>query len=642
MDQRRPHDPSLAEDAALRLVLEGTAAETGAGFLAALVQNLARALGTHAAWVAEYLEASRRLRALAFWLGDHFVDDFEYEVSNTPCEAVVVERRYIHIPERVIELYPRDPDLPPLGAVSYAGAPLQDSSGVVLGHLAVLHTAPMPERARDTTLFRIFAARAAAELRRMRAEAALREREAKLSGLIGGAMDAIVELDGELRITGLNPAAERAFGGAAGRLLGTRFAELVSPDDGQTLQRLRQQLDERSDARRSLWISPGLRARTVDGVEFPAEATLSRFELRGAPYYALILRNVNDRLQSERTIRSLTAETAYLKEELRALRDADAIIGDSPALAQVLEAVSQVAGTDATVLVLGETGTGKELIARRIHAESRRRDKPFVAVNCAAVPSTLVESEFFGHEAGAFTGATKRREGRFALADGGTIFLDEIGELPLELQAKLLRVLQDGTFEPVGSSQTRRVDIRIIAATNRALEQAVRAGGFREDLFYRLNVFPIAVPPLRQRGGDVVQLAAAFAAQFAAAMRRSIAPLTERDAQRLCSYAWPGNVRELRNVIERAVITVRDGQLQLDLPEPAAAAPGPAVHDGGAAPVHTAEELRAIERANILRALERTDWRVAGPSGAAQLLGMNPSTLASRMKALGISRSRPG
>ncbi|MGZ5958037.1 MAG: sigma-54 interaction domain-containing protein, partial [Myxococcaceae bacterium] len=293
---------------------------------------------------------------------------------------------------------------------------------------------------------------------------------------------------------------------------------------------------------------------------------------------------------------------------------------------------------DTTVLILGETGTGKELFARAIHEGSRRRGKPLVKVNCAAIPAALIESEFFGHERGAFTGATARRDGRFTLADGGTIFLDEVGEIPLELQGKLLRVLQEGEFEPVGSSRTRKVDVRVIAATNRDLGKAVAEGKFREDLFYRLSVFPLVVPALRERGDDVVLLAEEFARQFAARTGKRLLPLGPEAAGRLRAYTWPGNVRELQNVIERAVITARDGQLNLEraLPVPEdPAAPAPE-----AARVLTARELARLERENLRRALETTDWQIAGEAGAARLLGLAPSTLASRMKALRLRRHR--
>jgi transcriptional regulator with GAF, ATPase, and Fis domain len=320
------------------------------------------------------------------------------------------------------------------------------------------------------------------------------------------------------------------------------------------------------------------------------------------------------------------------------------IEGRSPALRRALQGVAQVAATDATVLLLGETGTGKELFARAIHDRSRRSDRPLVKVNCAAMPATLIESELFGHERGAFTGASRRRDGRFALADGGTIFLDEIGELALELQGKLLRVLQEGEFELVGGSQTRRVDVRVIAATNRDLQEAVRRGQFREDLYYRLSVFPLHLPPLRERGDDVVLLATAMAERLARGLGKMVAPPGPADVAALRSHPWPGNVRELRNVVERAIITSSDGQLHLDRWLSTAAFPyggssasraGPR---GGDGEILTERRLRQLERDNMIAALERAGWRVAGEGGAAALLDVSPSTFKSRMKALEIQR----
>jgi transcriptional regulator with GAF, ATPase, and Fis domain len=299
-----------------------------------------------------------------------------------------------------------------------------------------------------------------------------------------------------------------------------------------------------------------------------------------------------------------------------------------------------VAPADTTVLILGETGTGKELFARAIHEASRRKGKPLVKVNCAAIPAALMESEFFGHERGAFTGATARRDGRFTLADGGTLFLDEVGELPPELQGKLLRVLQEGEFEPVGSSRTRTVDVRLVAATNRDLKQAVTDGKFREDLYYRLSVFPLTLPPLRERGKDVVLLAETFARQFAVRTGQRLAPIGPDAIARLREYAWPGNVRELQNVIERAVITAHDGKLNLDRALPVTVTGGSGHPIPDLQGVLTARDLARLERENLRRALEATDWQIAGDSGAAKLLGLAPSTLASRIKALRIRRHR--
>jgi transcriptional regulator with GAF, ATPase, and Fis domain len=329
-------------------------------------------------------------------------------------------------------------------------------------------------------------------------------------------------------------------------------------------------------------------------------------------------------------------------DEAPVLDSCEGIVGRSPALLGALRAVSQVAPTQATVLITGESGTGKELIARAIHRNSRRRDGPLVKVNCAAVPAALIESEFFGHERGAFTGATGRREGRFMLADGGTIFLDEVGELALELQAKLLRVLQEGEFEPVGTSRTRRVNVRVVAATNRDLQGEVRAGRFREDLFYRLDVFPVHLPPLRDRPGDIPLLVAAFVDRLSRQLQRRFAPPSRDCLRQLQAYDWPGNVRELHNVVERAVITARGDALDLAgaLPQPEELQAVVERAPSAARRVLTVRELHQIERDNLLLALEVAGWRVSGPGGAAELLGINASTLSSRIKALRIERQR--
>ena len=626
----------------LQTILKGTASETGEPFFRALVENLCRALGTQGAWVTEYMPQHRLLRALAFRLGENWVADYEHPIDGTPCEIAVKTGRLVHYPDRVFELFPREANLRRMGAVSYMGVPLIDLDGSVLGHLAVMDHKPMPANPESVTVFEIFAGRAAAELRRLRAEREVREREAELGSLVESAMDAIVQLDAGLRVVRLNPAAERTFALAAGSGHGTPIGALLEGDDARRLEALAREL-EASSGDRSRWIAGGLTGRLGSGGTFPAEATISAFDAAGGTQFTLILRNVDERHQAERRIRSLTEETEYLRTELRELGRPGEIAGRSESLAQVLRDLREVAPTDTTVLIVGETGTGKELFARALHMASNRRDKPLVKVNCAAIPATLIESEFFGHERGAFTGATSKRDGRFALADGGTLFLDEVGELPIELQGKLLRVLQEGEFEPVGSSRTRKVDVRVIAATNRDLARSIAEGQFREDLFYRLSVFPISLPPLRERGDDIVLLAEEFARQFSVRMNRRIEPLTAPMAARLKAYPWPGNVRELQNVIERAVITARDGRLNLDRALPAltgtaAETPSPTPADAGGSAVLTIEDFSRLERENLLRALERTDWQIAGESGAARLLGMAPSTLTSRMKTLGLRR----
>jgi DNA-binding NtrC family response regulator len=322
----------------------------------------------------------------------------------------------------------------------------------------------------------------------------------------------------------------------------------------------------------------------------------------------------------------------YLVEEIRS--DRDAMVGDSPALRRVLEQIAQVATTDSTVLIQGETGTGKELVARAIHERSPRRERPLVKVNCAALPRDLVESELFGHEKGAFTGATQQRRGRFELADGGTLFLDEAGELPLEAQAKLLRVLQEREFDRVGGTRSLRTDVRVIAATNRDLQARVAAGGFRADLYYRLNVFPIVVPPLRERRDDIPGLVRHFATKAARKLGRTLDGISPAFVERASAYDWPGNIRELENLVERAIIMSNGGVLDavelFSQAPPSEKAPSVAASDA------TLEEM---ERAHIRRVLERTRWVIEGERGAARILGLNPSTLRGRLRKLGIRKT---
>jgi formate hydrogenlyase transcriptional activator len=343
----------------------------------------------------------------------------------------------------------------------------------------------------------------------------------------------------------------------------------------------------------------------------------------------------------EQLTNRLQRENVYLQEEIRKEHNFVEMVGSSPALLATLRRVEQVAPTDSTVLISGETGTGKELIARAIHDRSPRRDRPLVKVNCAAISAGLVESELFGHVKGAFTGALERRHGRFELADGGTLLLDEVGELPLETQVKLLRILQEQEFEPVGSSRTVRVNVRVLAATNRDLEEAVKASRFRADLYYRLAVLPVEVPPLRERREDIAQLAMFFLARFAKRFGKAVEAISRASLDRLLAYPWPGNVRELQNVIERAVVLADGPVLELgrgllpanagrdDPPTPAAGAPDPT------------ESLDGVERRHILVTLERVRWVIEGPQGAARILGLHPNTLRSRMERLGIRRPRP-
>jgi len=344
----------------------------------------------------------------------------------------------------------------------------------------------------------------------------------------------------------------------------------------------------------------------------------------------------------------LQKENVYLQEEIRTEHNFEEIVGNSPALLAVLRKVEQVAPTESTVLIYGETGTGKELIARAIHDRSARKNRPLLKVNCSAISAGLVESELFGHVKGACTGAFERHIGRFELADGGTIFLDEIGELPLGTQVKLLRVLQEREFEPVGSNRPVRVDVRVIAATNRNLHESIRTGDFRSDLFYRLNVFPIDVPPLRERRSDIPQLAMFFLVRLSKKFGKDIQGMPQTTVDRLISYSWPGNIRELQNVIERAVILSQSSVLELepDLVPVLTPADSSSIRDRSpgvvkppslALPMSTT--LEEVERGHIIAVLNQTRGVVEGPRGAARILGLHPNTLRHRMQKLGLKRT---
>src|SRR6516164_6314198 len=352
--------------------------------------------------------------------------------------------------------------------------------------------------------------------------------------------------------------------------------------------------------------------------------------------------DITDKVLMEQEKNRLAAQNIYLQEEIKAVHNFEEIVGRSGAVLEAIEKVNRVAKTDAAVLITGETGTGKELFARAIHSASNRHAKPLIKLNCAALPTSLVESELFGHEKGAFSGAITRRIGRFELANGGTIFLDEIGEVPMDVQVKLLRVLQEREFERIGGTETIKVDVRIVAATNRDLTKAIRDGKFREDLFYRLNVFPLALPPLRDRTGDISLLVQFLVAKFAARVGCHISAIASDTMDRLTSYHWPGNIRELENVLERAIILSNDTVLRID----AEVFGAPAKQSPASAPTAVAKpdepnggSLETMERSHILAVLKQTKWVIEGAKGAAKILDLHPNTLRSRMKKLGIRRA---
>ncbi len=447
--------------------------------------------------------------------------------------------------------------------------------------------------------------------------------EAIFRSLVEFAPDAIVVMDGGGRILLINRQTEQMFGYSREQLLG-QPVEVLLPErlrGAHAAHRAGYVLQPRT---RPMGLGLDLMARRADGSEFPVEISLSPLETEAGLVVMSAIRDITVKARLEQ-------EKIYLQEELIAHESFEEIIGVSQAIKKMLKAVERVAQTETTVLLLGETGTGKCLVGRAIHNLSPRKGRAFVDVNCAAFPAGLIESELFGHEKGAFTGALSRRVGRFELADGGTILLDEIGEMPVELQVKLLRVLQDREFERVGSSSTIKVDVRVIAATNRDLETAVQEGRFRPDLYYRLSVFPIRIPPLRKRPEDIPLLVKHLVAKYGRKLGKRIETIPQRAMDALLAYPWPGNVRELENVIERGVILSRGTELELGewLPKPAVAARGTRLP--------TLEEL---EREHITAVLELTGWKVSGEEGAAQQLGLKPTTLEARMKNLGIKRSK--
>jgi formate hydrogenlyase transcriptional activator len=516
-------DRHIAEDT-FRSIVVGTASATGNEFFPSLARHMAKALRARYAFITD-CDDQKRAKALAFWKGDQLGENFEFDIADTPCEKVL-HGEVCHYREGLQKLFPLDTGLVDLQAESYLGVPMLDRAGRVIGHIAILHDKPMNRDQHAIDLVKIFAARAAAELKRQRAEA---------------------ELQNAL----------------------------------EQVKNLQKQLE---------------------------------------------------------------AENVYLQEEISKEHNFEEIVGNSQSILEVLDRVETVAPTDSTVLIMGETGCGKELIARAIHSHSSRKHRPLVKVNCGAIPTGLVESELFGHMKGAFTGALERRTGRFELADGGTLFLDEVSELPLDTQVKLLRVLQEHEFEPLGSSRTLKVNVRIIAASNRDMQTAVQEGRFRADLYYRLNVLPIAVPPLRERRADIPLLTTFFVERFARQFRKQVTGISHDTMDILSRYDWPGNIRELQNVIERAVVLSRTPVLRLGtdlLPLRTAPAPEETQKCGNDSLLDDSVDstLEQVERRHIARVLEQTSWVIEGDRGAAKILDLHPNTLRSRMKKLGIERT---
>ena len=617
--------PSTDDLSALRAIIEGTAHSTGEEFFQSLVRHLASAMGVGNALIAEF-SGPARVHSLAYWQNDKLVGNVEYDLPGTPCEDVV-RGNLCHYPVGVSKRFPLDTALVEMGIESYLGVPLMASDGGHLGHLCVFDSRSMPNEPRHMLIFRIFAARAAAELERLRMEILVRESNERFRDLFDEAPIAYVHEDLESRFISANRTAMQILGIKPEEVPGMVGSSLVpnTPDAQKRIQEAFSSIGKGTDTNGVV-----LELRRKDNGKPIWIQWWSRPDPSGK-YTRTMFIDITDRVLMEQEQARLAAQNVYLQEEIKLVHNFEEIVGQSQALLDVIEKVNRVAQTGSTVLITGETGTGKELIARAIHSASPRCDKPLIKLNCAALPSSLVESELFGHEKGAFTGAIVRRIGRFELAAGGTIFLDEIGELPPEAQAKLLRVLQEREFERVGGATSIKADVRVIAATNRDLLSAVKEKTFREDLYYRLNVFPIELPPLRNRTGDIPMLVHFLANKFAMRIGKRIESVSQMAMERLLAYPWPGNIRELENVLERAIILANSSTLEIEPQMLAISSPD----DSEAARSSTLEQ---VERVHIQAVLKQTDGIIDGERGAAKVLGLHPNTLRSRMKKLGISR----
>jgi PAS domain S-box-containing protein len=642
-------------------VAEGMSGQTGDAFFHSLVRRLATALEADFVLVGILQPGGKRIRTLAAYGDGADAPTLEYDLDGTPC-ANVMEKRLCSYPSGVQQMFPRDLMLADVGAEGYVGSPIIDTNGRCLGLICALSRRPLKYPKLAETLLQLCAIHAAAELERKNFEEALAESEKRLRGLLTHGVEAVLRIELERPVSldlpedeqieliyrhgyvsDCNDQAAQLFGHLkAHELIGARLEAVSSLADPEQIERMRAGI-------RSRWQFSQVE-RIINGrhLLMTRQGEIENGHLTGGWVTA---RDITELKQAEREILRLNSEleqrvaeltelkgrleqdNAYLIEEIKADHNNEEMIGDSPRFRELLEKIRLVAGTSATVLITGETGTGKELVARAIHNLSPRRDRPLVKINCAAISAGLVESELFGHVKGAFTGATERRVGRFEHAHGGTLFLDEITELPLESQSKLLRVLQEQEFEPVGSNRTVKVDVRVLAATNRNLSEAVREGRFRMDLYYRLLVIPVDVPPLRERREDIPALAVHFVATLARQFGRRVKRISEATMRHLTAYDWPGNIRELENFLARAVVLcpgeVLDVSLDLMGSHGAPEAPPPQ---------SLPQSLEEAERRHIEGILASTRWVVEGPKGAAGILKMNPSTLRSLMKRLDIRR----
>ena len=646
-------------------------------FFNSLAQYLAQSLGMDFVCIDRLEADGLTAQTVVVWSDGHFRDNVIYALKDTPC-GEVVGNAVCCFPANVCQVFPRNQVLKDMQAESYIGVTLWAHSGQPIGLIAVIGRNPLTNRLLAETTLKLVAIRASGEIERLMAEEALRKAQAILKAAIDNNPVGIVIADapsGVLRY--VNDAGLLIRGGDREKIVnGIGIDQYVSnwqfmnvdghpmkPEEVPLTRAIK--FGETCSGEFVIRRAPdddrivvAKASPIMDDNGMIAAGVVSFMDITARKMMEVLLQKANDELEQqveERTAKlvvamkeaekekqkalialteikflknQLEAERAYLMEEIKLESNHERIIGHSDGLKSVLHKVEQIAGGDTTVLVLGETGTGKELIARAIHGLSARKNRTLVKVNCAALPSNLIESELFGHEKGAFTGAQSRHLGRFEVADGATLFLDEIGELPLELQPKLLRVLQDGEFERLGGTRTIKVDARIIAATNRNLEEEVRNGRFREDLWYRLNVYPITIPALRERTGDIALLVNYIVPKICKRMGKNIRLIPTSVMNALQDYHWPGNIRELENVLERAVINSSGLKLHLadELKKPVKGL------------IMSRKTLEEVERDYIIQTLEQTHWKVGGINSAAQILGLDRSTLRSRMSKLNIKK----
>ncbi len=637
---------------------EAVSGKTGESFFRSLVQYLARALDADWTFVGELLPDGQRIATLAVYGPGGEAAALQYDLAGTPC-ANIIQQATCSYPSGVQQLFPRDIMLADVGAEGYAGSPMLDSGGRCLGLICAITKRPLRNAKLAEALLKIFATRAGTELERVRYEEALAHSEERFRSFVEHGNEGMVWVKLEQPVSmslpedeqieqyyqhayvaDCNDQAARLFGFASAEgLIGARLETVTPRADPEQIERLRAGIRSgwnRSQLERTLLGRNILMTRhgVVENGKLLSVWVTARDITALKQAEAEVLR-LNDELKSHleqlRALQTqLEQDNAYLLDEIRSEHNLGDMVGASPKFRELTERIHLVASTSATVLITGETGTGKELVAWAIHNLSPRSNRPLVKVNCAAISAGLVESELFGHVKGAFTGATERRVGRFEYADHGTLFLDEVTELPLETQAKLLRVLQEQEFEPVGSNRTMKVDVRLLAATNRNLAELVREGRFRMDLYYRLLVVPVDVPPLRERRDDIPLLAAHFVRRLSRQFGRRVERISEDMMRELVAYDWPGNVRELENFLARAIVLCPGDTLDMPLLETNSTAPA----------VNHSRSLEATERKHIESVLASAGWVIEGPKGAAEILKMNPSTLRSRMRRLGIQRPK--